>query len=124
MKDKAVLVIDDQPEILEIIEEILIDAFDCEVVTAKNAVLGEEHSENKKFNVICTDFIMPGLSGVDFINFVRGGNGPNKDTPIVVLTGNEKDVLDIISEGPNLKILNKVEEINNIIQILSEYLKD
>lgn len=60
-----VLVVDDEPPVLETTAAILSDQFD--VVTAGGAHQALALLYSNHFDVLCTDFQMPGIDGVELI---------------------------------------------------------
>lgn len=120
---QQILVIDDQPEILEIIEMIISNYFDCRIDTASNVEDAIELCSKNQYNVICTDYIMPNLNGADFIKMIRGGDTSNKDSDILIVTGNEDMVDKSILDFGKIKIVNKLEEVQNLVTLFEKYLK-
>ncbi len=111
MATQSILIIDDQPEILETFEEIINMHFDIIIDTAQNAVKALDMVEKKHYSLIVCDVIMPGMNGVQFIDFLRNGDSQNKNCPIIVLSGNVTDVINELTEFPNVMAINKVDEI-------------
>jgi len=122
MTKKTILVIDDQPEILETFEEIINIQFDLKIDTAQNAVKALEMVEKKHYGLICCDVIMPGMNGVQFIDFLRSGSSQNKDCPIIVLSGNVEDVIEDLKEFKDVTAINKVDEITILFDSIESLL--
>lgn len=123
MSDKRVLVIDDQPEIIEIITELLELDFEDVIVDAcsdsKDAI---EKIETNLYKVICTDFNMPTMSGVEIIKSVRSSDGNNKETPFIVFTGDDESVRLKVKDFSDVEIVNKAEDIPKLLKIISSKL--
>jgi DNA-binding NtrC family response regulator len=64
-----VLIVDDDPVILEVIGEIL-TANGYEVVAAPNGVAGIRELERRYFDLILTDLVMPDVDGMDVLDHV------------------------------------------------------
>lgn len=79
----TVLVVDDEMVVLKSCERILGPAgYDVTAVDSPHK--GLDQLEGKKFDLIITDIMMPGMSGLEFIKKVRE---KNPDINIVMITG-------------------------------------
>lgn len=93
---KKILLIDDSAFFLKVLSDLLADDFS--VVTADS---GEKAVDllrasdyntpdgSEPFDLIITDLMMPGLSGYDVAQFVKGENRRNKFTPVIMVSGVE-----------------------------------
>lgn len=79
-----VLVVDDVPEILEIVGELLGEA-GYQVSTAPNGARAIHELHDDGFDLVLTDIDMPDATGVDILRAVRERD---LDTPVVLMTGN------------------------------------
>ena len=78
---KKILVIDDEPKIVEICQDYL-KASGFEVLSASNGLQGLNAARREKPDLIVLDLMMPGMDGLDVCrNLRREGN-----TPIIMLT--------------------------------------
>lgn len=91
-----VLVIDDDPAILDLVSQYLsLSAqYDVQsVATARDALEAVKQAETP-FDVFLVDIQMPGVDGITLIEFIREAEG-YRETPIVMLTAmQEKSYLD------------------------------
>ena len=76
-----ILIVDDDKGIRSLVKEYL-DQNNFITSTAENAETANEKVRTVKFDLIILDIMMPGKSGLDFIN----ENKNNLDTPIILLT--------------------------------------
>lgn len=88
-KKPSILIVDDAPFIRMLLTQLLEDE-NYEVDTAENGELAEESVKNKKYDIICMDLRMPGISGVETIEKIRQ---IDKDVPIAIITGYGDDVI-------------------------------
>lgn len=93
MKRQKILIIDDDPDILDVLDLTLSERFD--VVSAKNGVEGLGQAKMHMPDLIITDYMMPVMAGPEFCREIR------KDVtlshiPIIMLTG-KGDIKDMVS---------------------------
>lgn len=90
---KRVLVVDDSPFFLKILSDLLAEDFVVVTADSGEAALGllksSEAKGSSSFDLVITDLEMPGLSGYEVAQFVKGKNRQNKFLPVVMLTEKE-----------------------------------
>lgn len=122
MSDKKILIIDDQPEITEVIKELIeLDFDDVLVETSEDPLEGFNRIKSFSYDVICTDLNMPGLSGLELIKKVRDGDSENKERPFIIITGDNSDLKMSLDGYNNVKIVHKSENIPELLALISEY---
>jgi DNA-binding response OmpR family regulator len=80
-KMKKILVIDDEPKIVEICQDYL-RAAGFDVVTASSGLSGLAVARREKPDLIVLDLMLPGMDGLDVCRALRR----ESDTPIIMLT--------------------------------------
>lgn len=132
---KRILVVDDDPSQAETVAELLgakipnsaIDQADS-VAAAKTLLQGAS------FDLVVTDFEMPGANGVEFLQWMRAQEG-SKNIPCIVLSGNDsRDIYsaagglapfqqlqaEIVTKPPNATILeHKAKKLLGMPNIFS-----
>ena len=78
----TILVVDDEPNYLIILSELLIEE-GFEVFTAENGVKALQIVQNTDLDLILTDMQMPHMNGIDLLKAVKG---LNKDIPVIMIT--------------------------------------
>jgi DNA-binding NtrC family response regulator len=78
-----ILCVDDDPQILVALTRLL-ERAGHEVVTASNAGVALKLLRSDKIDLIVSDFQLPGIDGIEFVQMVRADRDP---TPIVMVTG-------------------------------------
>lgn len=121
--EQRVLILDDQPEIVELIELVVKSHYKCQVDTTINGEAALELCNQNYYNLVCADYIMPGMNGDEFVKKLRSGASKNKDTPVIIVTGNDLELGDKVNDLENVRVLKKVEPVQHILEILSKYLK-
>lgn len=88
-KDIKILLVDDEPDILEILNYNL-TAEGYQVFTAKNGVEGVEKAKKKVPHLIILDVMMPEMDGIEACEIIRDTKGL-EDTIITFLTARGED---------------------------------
>ena len=119
MTEKKILVIDDDPIMLDILKTFLrSQGFGVE--TALDGVEGLSRVENYRPNLILLDVMMPKMDGYTFIRELRK-NEKFRDMPVVVLTGREMMREMFMQEGV-LDYVMKPFQAEELLAIISKYL--
>jgi len=84
---KRILVIDDEPDITMLLSSLL-EFHDYVVRTMNDSTLVMETLENEKFDLICTDIMMPNLDGFALIKKIRE-RAKSKITKIIAVSAKE-----------------------------------
>jgi CheY-like chemotaxis protein len=85
--DAKVLLADDIEINLEI-ASFMLNTFEITPDTAKNGVEALEKAQNKNYDLILMDHMMPEMDGVEAAKLIRVSGGNNAGVPIVALTAN------------------------------------
>lgn len=84
MSRERILVVDDEPDIRDIVREILEDE-GYSAVTAENAEVGRERKLREDFDLVLLDIWMPGTDGITLLKEWADGGAP--DIPVVMISG-------------------------------------
>jgi len=119
-----ILLIDDQPEITEIVQDLIEDRFDnIEVTTFNNPKEALKNLKDQKYVLIITDHHMPEMSGTSLLSKIRTQAHLNEHTPVVFLTAMEKEVqLEIENKFPNVTVINKINHVQEIIDVIEKHI--
>ncbi len=116
---KKILIIDDEPDILELIKDILKNKY--EVFTSTSVKEGFSILDRIKIDLIILDIMMPQMDGWDFLWLIRG-NEKYRKIPVIIVTAraDAEDKLIGLKEGvkdyivkpflPN-ELISRVDEI-------------
>lgn len=96
-RKKVVLIVDDEPDICEIMAFDIEDA-GYEVVIAHSAKEALHVVESRPTDVVVSDICMPGVSGVEFLEWVKE-RGMIKPVVIFVSAHSQIDLEDIYAKG-------------------------
>ena len=91
MSSTRVLVVEDEDELVELIERWLVRKFGVEVDSAADGRSGLERASARSYDLILSDIRMPEMDGIAMVQQIRSGAGPNRATPVVILTGHHDE---------------------------------
>lgn len=121
-RDTTILVVDDNRINLLVCEKMLRRLG----VSAETAESGEEAlslCENRKFDLVFMDQVMPGLDGMETSREIRSREGPNQATPIVAFTASlPENALEYFQKSGMNDFMSKPIEQNNLSHILRRWL--
>ena len=121
MAEKKVLVVDDEIHIVYVVA-IKLRNNGYEVVTAANGAEAFELACAEKPDIIVTDFQMPAMTGLEFVEKIRQNEG-TKDIPVILLTArnfaiSKEQEQDLQISGCISKPFSPKELLENIEDIL------
>ena len=95
---KKILAVDDQPEILGIIADFLEGEY--EVYQAKTTAKATALLRTTNFDCILLDFLMPGMSGIEFLEYIQEQTWYEK-TPVIFVSSESdfQTVLQAVKHG-------------------------
>ncbi len=95
-----VIYVDDEPDLLEITRLFLEKTGNFQVTTSTSAKNALDSSSIQSFDLIVSDYQMPGMDGITFLKEVRNRYG---DIPFILFTGRGREdvVIDAINNGVN-----------------------
>lgn len=104
----SVLLIDDEPALLEMITIMSERSREMAVETAQSAKEGLKILQGKSFDVIIVDYDMPEITGIEFLKILRS---KGDSTPIIIFTavGREHAAIEALNNGANF-FLKKGED--------------
>jgi DNA-binding response OmpR family regulator len=121
---KKILLIDDQPEILEVINDFIDLNFEDFVVEHCQSVSEAlQKLSQDKYDVICTDLNLPKHSGRELIISLRDNAGINNNTPVILITGSEITMEDQIFQYEETYLFYKNDEMNDLINLIRELIE-
>ena len=85
----SVLVVEDHPVNRMILEAWMNSSSHCSA-TAENGQIAIDAAAEQRFDLIIMDVNMPVMDGLTATRAIRAGSGPNRDTPIVVLSASAR----------------------------------
>lgn len=119
---KEIVVIDDDSDLLETLVEMLDIELECNI---KSFLLGQEALDflnSTKVDLILTDYLMPSVSGEDVTKGVRESDSCNKDTPVIILSGDKKLVAANLLTMPDVYVEEKTGDFDSILSKVEGFL--
>jgi CheY-like chemotaxis protein len=111
-----VLVIDDEPGIREFMRD-LFAGMGADADTATNGHEGLERLRMQPYDLVVSDYYMPGLAGLKLIDRIRE---ISPDMPVMLLTGSELIVDSVPAE---VVVLRKPVAIAELLESLGRWLE-
>jgi len=104
----SVLLIDDEPALLEVLKPFVERSGEMSVHTAQSATEALKILPEKSFDAIIVDYDMPEINGIEFLKILRS---KGDTTPVIIFTGvgHERVAIEAINYGANF-FLQKDEE--------------
>ncbi len=113
---KRVLVVDDEPMIVSLLSTILREK-GWDVTEARSGTEGIDQLDRARFDVILTDLVMPGDSGIDLL---RAAKEIHPDVEVILMTGyaTAETAIEAMRNGAFHYIMKplKTEEVVNLVE--------
>jgi CheY-like chemotaxis protein len=82
---KTILVVDDEPDCVDILMSVL-RYHEFDVVTAADGAEAYAMAKTSKVDLVVSDYLMPGLDGIELTGHLAA-DGKTKGIPIVLMSG-------------------------------------
>jgi two-component system, NtrC family, sensor kinase len=123
VRDKHILVVDDEKYILDFLVEVL-QSFPMKVDTASNGRAAMEKMQVFEYDLIITDFKMPQMSGRDLFEWITQ-NRPQLAKRIIFVTGDTVSLeTRSFFEDNNSRYLAKPFKIEEVKEVIQQALKE
>jgi len=117
----SVLLIDDEPALLEVLKPFIERSGEMSVHTTQSATDALKILPEKSFDAIIVDYDMPEINGIDFLKILRS---KGDTTPVIIFTGvgNERMAIEAINYGADF-FLKKDEDPQMVFHELCDMVK-
>ncbi|MEF1256910.1 GGDEF domain-containing response regulator [Vibrio sp. M260112] len=111
--NERILLVDDEPEIREILADLLEDE-GYSVVQAENGEIGLTIFMSQDIDLVITDVRMPNKSGIELLKDIKQSG---KDVDVIILTGqsDELTAIDCLRAGAYDYLLKPIEELDIMV---------
>jgi diguanylate cyclase (GGDEF)-like protein len=111
----SLLVVDDEPSILDTLQILL--GLDFEVLTAPSAMAAQKHFASRDIDLILTDQKMPGISGVQLLEWVKI-NSPKTIRLLMTGFAELEETINAINRCQVFRFLLKPWQVENLLDVL------
>lgn len=118
---KKILIIDDEPDMIEILRYCL-EACGYEIITATDGVQGYVMAQDEKPDLIVLDIMMPNLDGCTFVKLFSPQE-LGKDIPIVIITG-KKELRERFQSQKQVYFFSKPFQTYQVVEQIRELVKE
>ncbi len=94
-----------------------LDRSDFDIKTCRSAEKALDLLKDEEFDAIVSEFEIPGMNGLEFLEEVRGKR--DIDIPFIIFTGNESVVVDALNLGAD-RFIEKTGSLNTQYYLLSD----
>ncbi|MFL6273912.1 MAG: response regulator [Blastocatellia bacterium] len=122
MKQRAILVVEDTPDILDIVS-LLLEQEGYTVHRAETCAVAFDLLQKHYIDLIITDLMLPGMTGLEFIHKVR--RVANYDfVPVVAMSAFEQKYLTVAAQAGATRILHKPEDLDLLVPTVNQLLQE
>ncbi len=116
---KKVIIIEDDRQLGRILKEVFKNLkFDA--LLLRNAEEFFENAEREKPDLIVTDYLLPGINGIEILIKLRA-NSEHKKTPVVVLSGiDSTELMDECLAKGAAAFLQKPFKLKTLIKVIND----
>ncbi len=121
LSKRSILVLDDDPDVCDLLNELL--GKDFQIKSFSDPKQGLKEIETTKYDLILTDYIMPGVSGLGILLFAKK---VQPDTPVVLMShlpSHDKDIENALSKGAKGALSKPFEDQEMFVKRLKTYLE-
>ena len=120
MNPPLVLVIDDEPDIRELLE-ITLKRMDLSCVCAKDLTEARQLLKKHEFNICLTDMKLPDGDGVEFVSYIQD-HYPNMPVAVITAHGSMETAIQALKSGA-FDFLTKPVDLTSLRTLVSSALK-
>jgi len=116
-----ILILEDESEFANVLSEIL-EANDFDAVSSQDSLKAIEKAKEETFDLLVTDFMMPKLDGIEFVQKVREFN---RSVPVILISAFLKETdMERAAEAGVTRILKKPFESSEFLSEISALLDE
>ena len=95
---EKILIVDDEPDMLKLLEMIIREKTSCGTVTTNNPFEAIELLKREGFDLVITDLKMPGMDGIELLEAIKS---IEEDMPVIIVTayGTVESAIESMGKG-------------------------
>ncbi|MBM2816286.1 MAG: FrgC protein [Ignavibacteria bacterium] len=95
---QRILAVDDEPDLIRLLKRIIVEKTNYDIVVTNNPLEIPEILNKEEFDLIITDLKMPGMDGMDILNFIKD-NKRNEIVIMITAFGSLDTAMEALSKG-------------------------
>ena len=121
--NNKILLVEDDRELRETLRDLIeLSEIKADISESAEVALRYIEKEENKYNLILSDYLMPGMSGLDLFSKVRRLEG-YEDTPFFIISARtDQDIRQKCIQAGISGFLNKPFEIEELIKLIRIYI--
>ena len=122
MGQASILIVEDTPDILDVVG-MLLEQEGYTVYKAESCARGFDILSKNRVDLIITDLMLPGMTGLEFIHKVR--RVVNYDLiPVVAMSAFDHKYLTAAAQAGATRILHKPEDLDQLVPTVNQLMRD
>jgi CheY-like chemotaxis protein len=121
MKGKTILLVDDNPDILDTVR-IILEREGLKVITAENCSMALDNITRQKPDAILTDLMTPEMTGLEFIHQIRRA-ADYDSVPIIAMSAYDQTYLAAAIVAGADAALHKPEDMEILVETIKQALE-
>lgn len=116
---KKILIVDDDPGLLELLKEGLEDQ-SFRVLTAENGLAAKSILSLESIDCLVTDITMPEMNGAELVTYLRG---EDNEIPVFFITGYQDYSREVLNSFKPKAVIFKPFDIEEVVVLIKNHLK-
>lgn len=116
---KRILIVDDEEQIQELFNHYLNIIGETDLTFSSDGLDAMMKCSIEKYDFIFLDHKMPRLNGLDLLVALRTGEGPNHNTPIIIISGSLPRIDEVPEELLDTQFISKPIDFSRLKELLN-----
>ena len=116
MSAKFVVIAEDDPAIADLVQEVLRERLAVDTAVVANGALVTDAIAQRRTDLLILDLTLPGLSGLDVFDLVRGSPA-HQGVPVLILTADPEHARSAAGHAP---VIGKPFDVDALVRTIAE----